>query len=252
MQHFPELANDADDAGYSPLSMAAGSGSRPTIDVLLAAGANPALRNDGGMTPADSAAVHGHQELAAYLRSKEPEGMLDVQRILQSRGYMIGKPDGTLNALTASALAMLNNYVLSNPSGREPWPSAKLWIRYARGPASETPEIWGVGLTLTDKGHNLIIGDIYSGTDQADAARNALQSCSAHWKNCRIALMIPPGGCAAYYTDNVKVIGWSAVETSRSAAETDALASCQKKTAGDPYYCHILRSVCSIPNGALP
>jgi ankyrin repeat protein len=54
--------------GYAPLHQAAASGSEAVVDLLLRAGANPALRCDQGKTAADYAAERGFATLANMLR----------------------------------------------------------------------------------------------------------------------------------------------------------------------------------------
>lgn len=53
--------------GWTPLQGAAQTGDEATVDRLLAAGADPALRNDGGRSAADVAREAGHLDLAARL-----------------------------------------------------------------------------------------------------------------------------------------------------------------------------------------
>lgn len=53
--------------GTTPLMMAAGYGSEPGADALLRAGADPALRNQRGMTAADFARSVGRDSLAAKI-----------------------------------------------------------------------------------------------------------------------------------------------------------------------------------------
>lgn len=53
--------------GTSPLMMAALSGKRAVVDVLLAAGADPSMQNAQGLSPADWARSANHEQLASYL-----------------------------------------------------------------------------------------------------------------------------------------------------------------------------------------
>lgn len=53
--------------GTSPLMMAALSGKRAVVDLLLAAGADPSMQNAQGLSPADWARSANHDQLAAYL-----------------------------------------------------------------------------------------------------------------------------------------------------------------------------------------
>jgi ankyrin repeat protein len=53
--------------GYTPLMIAAGNGFTDAVDVLLAAGANRALKQADGKTAADFARERGHGELAKRL-----------------------------------------------------------------------------------------------------------------------------------------------------------------------------------------
>lgn len=67
------LANGADpnarqEGGYTALHAAAQHGDRDLADLLLARGADPSRRKDDGETPADTAAASGHAELAEALR----------------------------------------------------------------------------------------------------------------------------------------------------------------------------------------
>jgi len=54
--------------GYTALMIAAGNGFADAVDVLLEAGANPALKQSEGKTAADFARERGHEELANRLR----------------------------------------------------------------------------------------------------------------------------------------------------------------------------------------
>lgn len=53
--------------GTSPLMMAALSGKRAVVDLLLAAGADPGMQNAQGLSAADWARSANHDQLAAYL-----------------------------------------------------------------------------------------------------------------------------------------------------------------------------------------
>jgi len=54
--------------GWTPLQAAAQNGDVRSLDALLAAGAEPSLRNDDGHSAADLAHEAGHEVLAARLR----------------------------------------------------------------------------------------------------------------------------------------------------------------------------------------
>lgn len=53
--------------GTSPLMMAALSGKRAVVEVLLAAGADPTMQNAQGLSPADWARSANHEQLASFL-----------------------------------------------------------------------------------------------------------------------------------------------------------------------------------------
>jgi uncharacterized protein len=53
--------------GFTPLMEAAYNGQRDMVELLLAHGADPALRDDKGLTAADYARQNGHQALAERL-----------------------------------------------------------------------------------------------------------------------------------------------------------------------------------------
>src|SRR4051794_10149846 len=55
--------------GWTPLHGAAQIGSLASVERLLAAGADPAARNDDGVTAADLAQDAGHDEIAARIRN---------------------------------------------------------------------------------------------------------------------------------------------------------------------------------------
>lgn len=61
--------NAAQQGGLRPLHAAAQNGDELAVDLLLLAGADPALAADDGRTAADFAAAAGHQGLAERLRS---------------------------------------------------------------------------------------------------------------------------------------------------------------------------------------
>lgn len=54
--------------GYTPLMGAAASGNQEMVDLLLDAGADPALVSEDGKTAADVANEHGHPAVATYLQ----------------------------------------------------------------------------------------------------------------------------------------------------------------------------------------
>jgi ankyrin repeat protein len=54
--------------GWTPLHGAAERGDAELVDALLAAGADPTVTHDGGLTAADIAESKGHAELATRLR----------------------------------------------------------------------------------------------------------------------------------------------------------------------------------------
>jgi ankyrin repeat protein len=56
--------------GWTPLQAAAMHGDEKLVELLLKAGADPALRSDDGKTAADLAASKGHAALAARLQTK--------------------------------------------------------------------------------------------------------------------------------------------------------------------------------------
>jgi ankyrin repeat protein len=62
-------ANALGGGGYRPLHLAASRGSLPLVEFLLAHGADPAARSDDGQTAADIAAAQGHQAAAERLRT---------------------------------------------------------------------------------------------------------------------------------------------------------------------------------------
>ena len=55
--------------GYTPLMGAASAGRADLVDLLLQHGADAGLTNDGGLTAADVARQHHHEELAARLEA---------------------------------------------------------------------------------------------------------------------------------------------------------------------------------------
>ncbi len=66
--------------GSTPLSFAASAGRPDLVAALLAAGADPALKNHRGWTAADYAAFHGHDKISRQLRD------------LRQRTTTIGRP----------------------------------------------------------------------------------------------------------------------------------------------------------------
>jgi ankyrin repeat protein len=54
--------------GFTPLLEAAQNGDRRIVELLLAAGADPAAALDGGKMASDLALAHGHPDVAAMLR----------------------------------------------------------------------------------------------------------------------------------------------------------------------------------------
>ncbi len=61
------IVNAPSPDGTSPLMMAALSGKRVVVDLLLAAGADPKMQNAQGLSPADWARSANHEQLASYL-----------------------------------------------------------------------------------------------------------------------------------------------------------------------------------------
>lgn len=64
----PAAANDKQDDGSTPLHEAARCGQKAAIHLLLSNGADATCKTKLGLTSADVARAHGHQELAALLQ----------------------------------------------------------------------------------------------------------------------------------------------------------------------------------------
>lgn len=59
--------NERQSGGFTPLMSAALNGDTPVLDLLLARGADPTLKDDEGRSAADRAGSAGHQDLVARL-----------------------------------------------------------------------------------------------------------------------------------------------------------------------------------------
>jgi len=72
----------------TPLHSACASGERESARVLLAAGADPNVRQQGGFTPLHAAAQNGDEELARMLlaRGADPEAATDDGRTARDLG----------------------------------------------------------------------------------------------------------------------------------------------------------------------
>lgn len=72
------MRSDSGRGGLGVLHVAAEHGNASVIDLLLAAGADPAMVNDDGQTPLHIAVAHGHTEAVERLTSKQPCEQLRV------------------------------------------------------------------------------------------------------------------------------------------------------------------------------
>ena len=74
--------NAIDDFGYTPLMYAAtvDEGDTETLRALIAAGANPTLRNDDGRTPMQQAKRYGHAEIVRVLGESGGRGVTGITR----------------------------------------------------------------------------------------------------------------------------------------------------------------------------
>jgi ankyrin repeat protein len=74
--------NAIDDFGYTPLMYAAtvDEGDTNTLRALIAAGANPALKNDDGRTPIQQAKKFGHSEIVRALEASGDRGGTGITR----------------------------------------------------------------------------------------------------------------------------------------------------------------------------
>lgn len=64
--------NERQSGGFTPLMSAAQSGDSSLLDLLLARGADPTLRDDEGRSAADHASAAGHDDLVLVLRQVPP------------------------------------------------------------------------------------------------------------------------------------------------------------------------------------
>ena len=60
--------NAIGDMGYTPLHYAAMEGRLKVAEKLLALGADPKIRNEFGTTPAETALIHEHKDVAKLLK----------------------------------------------------------------------------------------------------------------------------------------------------------------------------------------
>ncbi len=60
--------NAIGDMGYTPLHLAAMDGRLKVAEKLLALGADPGIRNEFGTTPAETALIHEHKDVAKLLK----------------------------------------------------------------------------------------------------------------------------------------------------------------------------------------
>jgi hypothetical protein len=227
-------ADDANEDGYTALHIAAFGGSRPAIDALIAGGAHAAITTTAGLSAMDIARAGKHDDLASYLAPLQQKDVAAIQGQLNTLGYDVGKPDGTLNDATRDQLAIFAHRLLLDPVRA---PTAEL----INGLFEESStDLWGYVVQYTKDGSKWTSYDFdFHGDDRDAVTAAAMKDCAdTGGKSCKVSLIVPEGSCLSHVNHTSL---WSRIFADEDAAAADAKNRCRAQGMKD---CDDLATLC--------